>query len=64
MRIIIAIFEDVPFLGLNLYLLLQQPDLSKNIVFMVRLLPLTSFQATNICASTLHPEHLVSTIPV
>lgn len=36
MRIIIAIFEDVPFLGLNMYLLMTQPDLASNLVFMVR----------------------------
>lgn len=35
MRIIIAIFEDVPFLILNLFLLLSQPDLANNVVFMV-----------------------------
>lgn len=35
MRIIIAIFEDVPFLGLNMFLLMTQPDLAYNIVFMV-----------------------------
>lgn len=35
MRIIIAIFEDVPFLGLNMFLLMTQPDLASNLVFMV-----------------------------
>ncbi|CAM9201923.1 unnamed protein product [Chrysoparadoxa australica] len=35
MRIVIAVFEDVPFLGLNLFLLLQQPDLAANLVFMM-----------------------------
>lgn len=37
MRIIIAIFEDVPFLGLNMFLLMQQPYLADNPVFMVSL---------------------------
>lgn len=41
MRIIIAIFEDVPFLGLNMYLLMTQPDLASNLVFMVRSFPMT-----------------------
>ncbi|CAM9723101.1 unnamed protein product [Laminaria digitata] len=35
MRIIIAIFEDVPFLGLNMFLLLRQPHLANNLVFMM-----------------------------
>ncbi|CAN0361085.1 unnamed protein product, partial [Ectocarpus sp. 12 AP-2014] len=35
MRIIIAIFEDVPFLGLNMFLLMTQPDLASNLVFMM-----------------------------
>lgn len=35
MRIIIAVFEDVPFLGLNMFLLMTQPDLASNLVFMV-----------------------------
>lgn len=35
MRIIIAIFEDVPFLGLNMYLLMREVDLANNPVFMV-----------------------------
>lgn len=36
MRIIIAVFEDVPFLGLNMFLLMTQPDLASNLVFMVK----------------------------
>lgn len=36
MRIIIAVFEDVPFLGLNMFLLLRQPHLANNLVFMVK----------------------------
>lgn len=39
MRIIIAIFEDVPFLVLNLFLLLSQPHLANNVVFMVSFVP-------------------------
>eukprot|EP00903_Cladosiphon_okamuranus_P019408 g17844.t1 len=35
MRIIIAVFEDVPFLGLNMFLLMTQPDLASNLVFMM-----------------------------
>lgn len=34
MRIIIAIFEDVPFLGLNMFLLQRQQELANNLVFM------------------------------
>ncbi len=34
MRMIIAVFEDIPFLALNLFILNTQPKLSKNIIFM------------------------------
>ncbi len=34
MRMVIAVFEDIPFLALNLFILYTQPELSGNTIFM------------------------------